>query len=325
VASGTARVVVGTHALIQDKTVFNNLGLALVDEQHRFGVAQRGRLADKGARPDVLHMTATPIPRTLAITVYGGMDLSVIDEMPPGRQPVKTSRVPASKVADLYRYIMEQVAAGRQAYIICPLVDESENKDYLTPAIRHFQELSAGPLAGARAGLLHGRLDAREKEDVLRAFAAGEVDILFSTTVVEVGIDVPNATIMVVEDAPNFGLTQLHQLRGRVGRGAEQAHCFLLGTPTTEDGKRRLRILCDTADGFEIAEADLEMRGPGEFHGVRQTGLPDLRVADLVRDARLIARARRDAQALLAEDPALAAPGHELLARASARFMDAMG
>jgi ATP-dependent DNA helicase RecG len=306
VAAGEVDVVVGTQALFQEKTVFSRLGLVVIDEQHRFGVMQRSKLTAKGHRPDVLHMTATPIPRTLAITVYGGMDCTLIDELPPGRRTVITRRIPAGKVPGLYDYLVKQAQSRFQSYVICPLVDESETRDDLTPVIRHFEELSQGPLREIRAELIHGRLDAAEKEDVMRRFKVGDIDVLFSTTVIEVGIDVPTATTMVVEDAPQFGLTQLHQLRGRVGRGTEQSHCFLLGTPKTEDGKRRLQILCEHSSGFDIAEQDLLLRGPGEFYGVRQAGLSDLRIADLIRDVRLLDRARRDAQALLNADPAAA-------------------
>ena len=309
IARGEVPVVVGTHALIQDSTTFARLGLVIVDEQHRFGVQQRNRLLEKGLEPDVLHMTATPIPRTLAITAYGGMDITVIDELPPGRLPVKTRRVPANKIPGLYEYIHQQTAAGFQTYLVYPLVDESETKD-LKSAIAHYEELSVGPLSGLRTGLLHGRLDTREKEAVLQAFQDGRIDVLFSTTVIEVGIDVPKATTMVIEDAQNFGLTQLHQLRGRVGRGGDLAHCFLLGPANTEESRERMRILCETNSGFDIAEADLEMRGPGEFFGTRQTGLTDLRVADLVRDARLLDLARRDAQVILEQDATLAREEH---------------
>lgn len=319
IESGDAQVVIGTHALIQEHTRFHHLGLAIIDEQHRFGVEQRGRLVEKGMQPDALHMTATPIPRTLALTVYGGMDITVIDELPPGRQPVKTRSIPPGKVPDLYNYIVEAARERAQSYIICPLVDESDTKE-LKSAIGHFEELSAGPFACIRTALLHGRLDSREKEDVLRRFQRGEVDVLFSTTVIEVGIDVPNATIMVIEDAPQFGLTQLHQLRGRVGRGTAQSYCFLLGTPTTEDGKRRLRILCETSNGFDIAEEDLKLRGPGELYGVRQAGLSDLRVADLLRDVRLLDLARRDAQSILDCDPRLEQPENQGLKGAAERF-----
>ena len=320
IAAGEAHVVVGTHTLIQEKTQFHNLGLAVVDEQHRFGVVQRKTLSEKGVHPDVLHMSATPIPRTLAITVYGAMDISVIDELPPGRRPVKTRRVSEAKVPGLYEYLHEQAQAGFQTYIVCPLVDESELREDLTPAIGHYEELSAGPLTGLRTELLHGRLDASEKDDIMRRFAAGEIDVLFSTTVIEVGVDVPTATTMVVEDAGQFGLTQLHQLRGRVGRAEHQSYCFLLGKHRTEDGRRRLDILCKHASGFDIAEHDLLLRGPGQFYGVRQAGLSDLRVADLIRDARVLDRARRDARAILDADPTLDALEHHGLAAAAQRF-----
>jgi ATP-dependent DNA helicase RecG len=317
-------VVVGTQALIQESTQFARLGLVIIDEQHRFGVAQRMLLEAKGEIPDVLHMTATPIPRTLAMTLYGGMDLTLIRELPPGRKPVKTLRIPDHKIKDLYRYIVEQAQAGFQTYYICPLVEESETLE-LAAVVSHFEALSAGPLADLRTELLHGRLDAREKESVLQRFQAGEIDVLFSTTVVEVGIDVANATTMVVENAGQFGLTQLHQLRGRVGRSTAQAHCFLLGKAATDDGRQRLEIICRSQDGFEIAEADLELRGPGEFYGLRQAGLTDLRVADLRRDADLLQRARRDAQEVLSNDPVLALADHPGLSRVVQRFRNLGG
>jgi len=305
IASGEVHVVIGTHALFQEKTRFHRLGLAVIDEQHRFGVLQRALLAAKGPRPDLLQMSATPIPRTIALTLYGEMELSIIDEMPPGRLPVKTRRVPAAKVPDLYRYLRKQAELGFQSYIVCPLVDESETKTALTPLLRHFEEISTGPLEGIPVGMLHGRMDPAEKEAVMARFKAGEAKILFSTTVIEVGVDVAKATVMVVENAADFGLTQLHQLRGRVGRGADASFCFLLGEPRTPDGKRRLEALCASNSGFDIAEEDLKLRGPGEFHGLRQAGLGDLRIADLVRDARVIDLARREAQTLLEKHPGL--------------------
>lgn len=320
IASGDADVVVGTQALIQESTVFHRLGLVVIDEQHRFGVLQRSALSEKGLYPDILQMSATPIPRTLAITVYGAMDVSVIEELPPGRMPVKTRKVTPAKTAELYQYVREQAGKGLQTYIICPLIEESERREDLTPLFRHYEELSAGSFQGVRCALIHGRLDAMEKDQTMRAFKNGYIDVLFSTSVIEVGIDAPKATTMIIEDAGQFGLTQLHQLRGRVGRGADQSHCFLLGEARTPEAKKRLEILCTSADGFQIAEADLEMRGPGEFYGVRQAGLSDLRVADLIRDVRLLDRARRDAHALLAADPALTAPEHQEIARAAARF-----
>ncbi len=319
VASGACHVVVGTHALIQEKTRFHNLGLVIIDEQHRFGVVQRSTLVEKGYEPELLHMTATPIPRTLAITVYGGMDISVIDELPPGRTPVKTRRITPAKVPDLYSYISKQAAKGLQTYYVCPLVEESAAKQ-LTAVTKHFEELSAGPLEGLRTGLIHGRMASPEKDYVMHRFKRGEVDVLFSTTVIEVGIDCPNATTMVIEDAAQFGLTQLHQLRGRVGRGAAQSHCFLLGKPKTKDGKKRLDVLCASSSGFDIAEADLELRGPGEFQGLRQAGLSDLRVADLVRDVRLLDAARRDAQSILEADPGLTRSEHVALAETARSF-----
>ncbi len=319
IARGDAHVVVGTHALIQEKTEFRNLGLAIIDEQHRFGVCQRGTLVEKGLHPDVLHMTATPIPRTLAITVYGGMDVSVIDEMPPGRLPVKTRRITPAKVADLYEYVVEQAREGFQTYFICPLVEESDKRE-LTAVTTHFEQLSQGPFSGLRTGVLHGRLASDEKDMIMRAFKQGALDVLFSTTVIEVGIDVANATTMIIEDASQFGLTQLHQLRGRVGRGKDQSFCFLLGSPKTDDGKKRLDVMCATSSGFDIAEEDLKLRGPGEFYGVRQAGLSDLRVADLIRDVRLLDHARRDAQDMLARDPMLEDSAHRALANAAQRF-----
>ncbi|MBW7866293.1 MAG: ATP-dependent DNA helicase RecG [Candidatus Hydrogenedentes bacterium] len=299
VAGGGVDVVVGTHALFQESTRFKRLGLAVIDEQHRFGVCQRALLSAKGPRPDVLQMTATPIPRSLALTVFGEMDLTVIDEMPPGRQPVKTRRIPESKLPDLYRHIGKEAGLGRQTYIVCPLVEESAHRGGQTAVLRHFQELSEGPLAGVPAAVLHGRMCQEEKDAVLRAFRRGEVRVLFSTTVIEVGIDVPRATMMVIENAAEFGLTQLHQLRGRVGRGSETSYCFLLGKPKTPEGRERLEILCEHGSGFDIAEADLRLRGPGEVFGARQAGISDLRLADLILDARLLDLARREAAALI--------------------------
>jgi len=303
IEAGEVQVVAGTHALFQEHTRFARLGLVIVDEQHRFGVNQRERLRAKGAQPDLLQMSATPIPRTLALTLYGSMDLSVMREAPPGRLPVKTRRIPGKKVPAMYAYLHEQAALGRQAYFICPLIEESETRD-LRSVIAHYEELGAGPLDGLRLALLHGRMDSGEKEAVMRRFKAGEVDVLFSTTVIEVGIDVPNATIMIIEDAAQFGLTQLHQLRGRVGRGAEQAYCFLLGKPTTQEGADRLETLCKHTSGFDIAEADLDMRGAGELFGARQAGLSDLKVAQLPRDTALLEQARADAAEVLAEEKA---------------------
>ena len=298
IADGRAQVVVGTHALFQEKTVFKNLGLVVIDEQHRFGVEQRARLIAKGASPDLLHMTATPIPRSLAMTLYGAMDITVIDELPSGRLPVKTLRLAPGTETEAYQFAAKQAAAGFQSYVICALVEDSD-KRALRSAISHFEALSEGPLAALRSALLHGRLDPEEKRNILEDFRRGALDVVCSTTVVEVGVDAPRATTMIIEDAGHFGLTQLHQLRGRVGRGSKQSYCFLLGDAETDEAKARLEILCSTNDGFKIAEEDLKLRGPGETYGARQAGLSDLKAADLVRDVRLIDRARRDAEALL--------------------------
>ena len=298
IAQGLIHTVVGTHALIQDRVTFAALGLVIVDEQHRFGVLQRDRLVSKGANPDLLHMTATPIPRTLAQTVYGAMDLTIIEELPPGRRPVKTKRVTPAKLPKLYDHICSEAENGFQTFVVCPLVEDSDKRDD-TSATRRFEELKSGPLESLRLALLHGRMASDEKERIIRAFKNGETDVLVSTTVIEVGVDCPNATTIIIEDAGRFGLPQLHQLRGRVGRNDQPAYCFLLGKIGTKDSKRRLDVMCETTSGFDIAEADLDIRGPGEFFGVRQAGLSDLRIADLVRDARLIDHARRDAEAIL--------------------------
>lgn len=303
-ASGEAAVVVGTHALIQDSVAFKRLGLVIVDEQHRFGVAQRMRLAGKGDHPDVLHMTATPIPRTLAMTLYGAMDLCIIDELPPGRLPIKTRRVPPAKVDAMYAFLRDNAKAGQQAFVICPLIEESDTRA-LKAVTKHYEEISAGPLLSVATALVHGRMDTAEREDAMARFKAGQVAVLFSTTVIEVGIDIPNATVMIIEDAAQFGLTQLHQLRGRVGRGPHQSHCFLLGEPKTDDGMERLDVFCRVTDGFELAEHDLRLRGPGELHGFRQSGLGELKAANLVQDIRLLEAARRDVQEALELDPAL--------------------
>jgi ATP-dependent DNA helicase RecG len=247
------------------------------------------------------------------------MDISVIDELPPNRMPVKTRKIPPAKVEDLYRFVRRQAAQGEQTYIVCPLVDESAARD-LKAVMTHFDELRGGPLSGLRVGVLHGRLSVSEKDRVMHAFKRGELDVLVSTSVIEVGIDCPNATTIIIEDAANFGLTQLHQLRGRVGRSYLPSYCLLLGKPRTEEGRKRLEILCSTNSGFAIAEADLEMRGPGEFHGMRQAGLSDLRVADLIRDVRLLDAARRDAQELLQRDPRLELPEHAGIREAADRF-----
>ena len=298
---GTTHLVVGTHALVQEKIRFHKLGLVVIDEQHRFGVAQRAALREKGLRPDVLLMTATPIPRTLALTDYSELDVSKIPDLPPGRKPVKTWVKPESRRDEIYDLIRQQLDAGRQAYIIYPLVEESEKID-LKSATEMADHLQAEVFPAYRVALLHGRMKQDAKDRVMAAFAAGQIHILVSTTVIEVGVDVANASIMVVEHAERFGLSQLHQLRGRVGRGPWESHCVLLyQAPWTDDARERLKAMAETTDGFAIAEKDLELRGPGDFFGTRQSGLPKLRTGDLVRDRDIMEEAHREARRVVAE------------------------
>ncbi|MBA3297689.1 MAG: ATP-dependent DNA helicase RecG [Acidobacteria bacterium] len=307
---GSLHLVVGTHALVEADVGFRDLGLVIIDEQHRFGVLQRASLRSKGHHPDVLVMTATPIPRTLALTTYGDLDVSIMREMPPGRFPIKTIAKPESRREEIYDFIRQQVDAGRQAYVIYPLVEESEKVD-LKAATEMADHLAQDVFPAYRVALLHGRMKPDAKDRVMQAFGRGEFQILVSTTVVEVGVDVSNAAVMLVEHAERFGLSQLHQLRGRVGRGPHQSFCILLYQyQLTEQGRERLKALTDTTDGFVIAERDLELRGPGDFFGTRQSGLPTLRVGDLVRDHQLMEEARGEASAALddpAQQPVLAA------------------
>jgi ATP-dependent DNA helicase RecG len=335
-AQGSAQLIIGTHALLQEKVEFAKLGLVIVDEQHRFGVMQRLKLMKKSAdgndevnveaavaanvgtaaigrpaerskasgsqagEPDVLVMTATPIPRTLALTMYGDLDLSVLDQLPPGRTPIITKQVTDDQSPKVWDFVRKQVAAGHQAYIVYPVIAENEESE-LKAAIKMYRDLSSNIFADLKVGLLHGRLDAELKDQVMRMFQRGELQILVATTVIEVGVDVSNATVMVIEHAERFGLAQLHQLRGRIGRGAAKSYCVLMtGGKVTEEGQRRLQAMVDTNDGFKIAELDLELRGPGEFFGTRQAGLPDFRVANIIRDAQLLEAAKREAAAVLA-------------------------
>jgi len=286
-AEGRISILVGTHALIQENVVFKNLSLAVIDEQHRFGVSQRALLGQKGFMPDVLVMSATPIPRTLALTIYGDLDISTIDELPPGRLPVKTLALRETGRDKAYQFLLKQVKEGRQGYVVCPLIEESEKQD-LTDATALYQRLQSGVFRHHRVGLLHGRMKPAEKDRVIDEFRRGEIDVLVSTTVIEVGVDVPNATVMIVESAERFGLSQLHQLRGRVGRGAEQAYCILLGNPRTDVGLERLKVMERTNDGFEIANEDLRLRGPGDIWGLKQHGLPELKLTDLWKDSDLL-------------------------------------
>jgi ATP-dependent DNA helicase RecG len=305
-AGGTLDLVVGTHALIEKDVEFARLGLVVVDEQHRFGVMQRYRLIRKGRPPDVLVMTATPIPRTLALTLYGDLDVSVIDELPPHRTPIQTRLLGESDRQRAFEFVREKVRRGGQAYVVYPLIEESAQLD-LRPAVRMHEQLSRNVFPEFRLALLHGRLPGQEKEQIMQAFKRGDVQIMVATTVIEVGVDVPNATVMLIEHAERFGLAQLHQLRGRIGRGESKSYCLLLaGGPRTETADERLRALVDTTDGFRLAELDLKIRGPGEFFGTRQWGIPAFRIGNLVRDQDILEQARREAQEFVdrAPDPA---------------------
>ncbi len=294
IAEGLVHVAVGTHALIEQDVEFKHLGLAIVDEQHRFGVMQRLGLVQKGRTPDVLVMTATPIPRTLALTLYGDLDVSVIDEMPPGRKPIITKHRTADQVERVYSFLKSQIDEGRQAYVVYPVIEESESQA-MKAAEKMYQHLSTEVFPTISVGLMHGRLGAEEKESAMEKFRRGEIKILVSTTVIEVGVDVPNATVMVIEQAERFGLAQLHQLRGRVGRGANQSYCVLVTEKLNDTGRERIRTLVESGDGFYIAEMDLKLRGPGEFFGTKQSGLPSLRVANILRDQEILEIARREA------------------------------
>ena len=317
--SGALSFVVGTHALLSEGVTFQRLGLVITDEQHRFGVEQRSALAAKAnpagaARPHVLVMSATPIPRTLALIIYGDLDVAVIDELPPGRMPVRTLLVGESKRRRMYGFVREQVRAGRQVYIVCPAVEENPESEWDLKAVNEYARvLREEVFPEFRVGLVHGKLKAREKEAAMAAFTAGETDILVCTTVIEVGVDVPNANLIIIENADRYGLSQLHQLRGRVGRGAHQSWCVLVSDNRNPETRARLKVLTDTSDGFKIAEEDLKLRGPGDFFGARQHGLPVLRVADFNTDARVLKEAQDAAAELLAGDPALALPIHRPL------------
>lgn len=309
-ATGEAHIGVGTHALFQRTVTFHNLGLVVIDEQHKFGVMQRTALYKKGATPDVLVMTATPIPRTLSMTVYGDLDASILDEMPPGRGTITTQVQQARNRPKFYGQILDELHKGHQAYIIFPLVEESEKLD-LSAAVQSHATLSTGIFTGYTCGLLHGKMKSAEKESILSQFRQGTIQVLIATTVIEVGVDVPNATVMLIEHAERFGLAQLHQLRGRIGRGGNNSICILCATPpVTMDARKRLKALASTLDGFKIAEMDLEIRGPGECIGVRQHGIPEFHSANLLTDSQLLLEAREDAFALIADDPFLNAPEH---------------
>ena len=313
IRSGEVQIVIGTHAVIQEQVEFHRLGLAIIDEQHKFGVVQRGSLKKKGENPDVLVMTATPIPRTLAMTLYGDLDISLIDEMPPGRMPIETKVFPESARSRVYRIVEEEVRKGRQVFIVYPLVEESEKLD-LKNATQMAEHLQKDIFPAFRVGLLHGRMKSEEKEAIMMEFKERKIEILVATTVIEVGIDIPNASVMVVEHAERFGLSQLHQLRGRIGRGQYRSKCILLAQyRSSEEARVRLRAMEQTNDGFKIAEQDLELRGPGDFFGIRQSGLPDFRVAHILRDTPILIEARKEAFQLVQEDPELEKPAHSAL------------
>ncbi len=318
-SDGSVGIIIGTHALIEDTVVFRNLGLAVIDEQHRFGVDQRSRLWAKGAGgipPHILVMTATPIPRTLAMTLYGDLDVSVIDEMPPGRKPVQTMMVGEGKRPALYNFIKKEIAAGRQAFIVYPLIFESEKMDYQNLEAGYEEIVRRFPLPQYKVAIVHGQQTSEVKKFNMDAFSAGRADILVSTTVIEVGVDVPNASVMVIESAERFGLAQLHQLRGRVGRGSEKSYCVLMhGNKVSKESRRRLELMCATENGFDLAEEDMRMRGPGDLEGTQQSGLPiELSIASLAHDGQLLQDARSYAEHVLAHDPALESPENQLLA-----------
>lgn len=302
--NGEIDLVIGTHAIITDDVVFKNLGLVITDEQHRFGVGQRAKLSAKGENLHTLVMSATPIPRTLGLILYGDLDISIIDEYPKGRQAIKTYLVDSSYRERIYTYIKKFLDAGRQGYIVCPLVEENEELD-ITSATEYYEKLSKNDFKNYSVGLLHGKMNSKEKESVMRSFAEGETQLLISTTVIEVGVDVPNAVIMVIENAERFGLSQLHQLRGRIGRGKHSSECILVSDSNSEETKMRLGVIKSSQDGFKIADADLEMRGPGDFLGSRQHGLPDMKIADLFADRKVLTFAAKEVELLLKTDPEL--------------------
>ena len=320
IEAGSIQLVVGTHALVQGDVTFQRLGLVVIDEQHRFGVLQRATLREKGLHPDVLVMTATPIPRTLALTVYGDLDTSMIRELPAGRRPIRTVAKPESRRDEIYAFVRSQLDEGRQVYVIYPLVEESAKVD-VKAATEMYETLQNEVFPQYRVGLLHGRMKAEAKDRVMKAFAEHAIDILVSTTVVEVGIDVPNASVMIVEHSERFGLSQMHQLRGRVGRDVHQSYAFLVyQSPLSDEARERLKAMTETTDGFEIAERDLQLRGPGDFFGTRQAGLPTFRLVDLVRDRELLEEARREAEAWIDMAAPTAAARDKLMTTWEQRF-----
>ena len=319
-----ADLIVGTHAILSEGVEFARLGLAVIDEQHRFGVRQRGMLAEKAVNPHLLVMSATPIPRTLGLLLYGDLDISILDELPPGRTPVKTRCITGKKRRDLYHFLDQEIDKGRQVYLVCPAIEDTPDGG-LNAVKTYYEDIAKALLPDRRVGLMHGKLKPKEKAAVMEDFKAGRLDALVSTTVIEVGVDVPNASVMVIENAERYGLSALHQLRGRVGRGAAESWCFLVSDNTGEAVQKRLKFLCSTTDGFAVAQYDLETRGPGYFFGSRQHGLPTLQIADLMNDTRTLHAAQSEALAMLAEDPLLQAPEHALLAAQVQQMFDKAG
>lgn len=319
-----ADLIVGTHAILSQGVEFARLGLAVIDEQHRFGVRQRGMLVEKATNPHLLVMSATPIPRTLGLLIYGDLDISILDELPPGRTPVKTRCITGKKRRDLYHFLDQEIGRGRQVYLVCPAIEDTPDGG-LTAVRSYYEDIAKTLLPDRRVGLMHGKLKPKEKATVMEDFKEGRLDALVSTTVIEVGVDVPNASVMVIENAERYGLSALHQLRGRVGRGAAESWCFLVSDNSSETVQKRLKFLCSTTDGFAVAQYDLETRGPGDFFGSRQHGLPTLQIADLMNDTRTLHAAQSEAAALLAADPLLEKPDHALLARQVQQMFDAAG
>ncbi len=320
--NGEIHLLVGTHAIIQDDVEFHNLGFAVTDEQHRFGVAQRGNLSKKGTEPHLLVMSATPIPRTLALMIYGDLDVSILDELPPGRQKIDTFFVDYGKHERAMNYVKKHLDKGLQGYVVCPLVESEESE--LTSATEFYENLKNNELKDYTVGLLHGKMKPKEKDEVMKKFAEGEIQVLIATTVIEVGVDVPNAVIMVIENAEMFGLSQLHQLRGRVGRGKEKSTCILVSDAQNEEAQTRLKVMCKTSDGFKIADEDLRLRGPGDFFGSRQHGLPKMKIANLLSDMKTLKEAQAEAKNILKDDPSLRKKENEVLRKAVIRLYENM-
>lgn len=323
--AGEIDLLIGTHAIIQSDVEFNSLALVITDEQHRFGVEQRNALGEKGENPHLYVMSATPIPRTLALIIYGELDISILDELPPGRQKIETYAVTSELRQRAYNYVKKHLDAGRQGYIICPLVDEGESDTELASAVRYADELQRGDFRGYTVGLMHGKMKSADKKKVMESFSKGETQLLVSTTVIEVGVDVPNAVIMVIENAERFGLSQLHQLRGRIGRGQYKSTCILITDAKNDTAQRRMKVMEATTDGFKIADEDLRLRGPGEFFGSRQHGLPEMKIADMLEDRSTLEETQRAAKEIIARDPELSSPESAALKNEIQRLFDAVG